>query len=101
MSVKEELKKIPAKYRPLAQLLVAALAELGLPRECEKKGKIQRPSLEERERMYKRRLIFVREYSCTIRDWAGDKYSRDVAKRIINEIDVTFDTAGTFWNDKH
>lgn len=63
MSVKEELKKIPAKYRPLAQLLVAALAELGLPRECEKKGKIQRPSLEERERMYKRRLIFVREYA--------------------------------------
>lgn len=37
MSVKEELKKIPPEKRPLAQLIVAALA--AQPRECEKGGR--------------------------------------------------------------
>ena len=85
MSAKEDLKKIPAKNRPLARLVLTALAL------CEKE---KRPSLKEREQVYRRLLIYVRSLAMIMSDATKDDFAQKYAKRIVNVIETTLSKTG-------
>lgn len=85
MSVKENLKKIPAQHRPFARLILTALAL--------SKKEIQ-PSLKEREQIYRRLLIYVRSLAMIMNDATKDDLSQMYAKRIVNGIETTLRKTG-------
>lgn len=84
MSIKEELQKIPAQRRPLAQLLLTTLAI---------SKKIQ-PSLKVREQVYRRLLIYVRSLAVIMSERTKDDFTQKYAKRIINDIETTLSKTG-------
>lgn len=84
MSAKEDLKKKPAKNRPIARLLLTALAI----------SKKERPSLKEREQIYRRLLIYVRSLAMIMSDTTKDDFAQKYAKRIVNDIETTLSKTG-------
>lgn len=84
MSVKEDIKKIPAQNRPIARLLLTAFAI----------SKKERPSLKEREQVYRRLLIYVRSLAMIMSDTTKDDFAQKYAKRIINDIETTLSKTG-------
>lgn len=85
MSTREDLGKIPAQHRPLARLLLTVLAL------CEKE---KRPSLKEREQVYRRLLIYVRSLAMIMSDATKDDFAQLYAKRIVSVIETTLSKAG-------
>lgn len=79
MSTREELKKIPANKRPLAQLILTALAL----------SKKEQPSLKEREQVYRRLLIYIRSLAMIMSDATKDDFAQMYAKRIVSDIETT------------
>lgn len=84
MSIKEELQKIPAQRRPLAQLLLTTLAI---------SKKIQ-PSLKVREQVYRRLLIYVRSLAVIMSERTKDDFAQKYAKRIMDDIETTLSKTG-------
>jgi len=73
MSTREDLGKIPAQHKPFARLLLTALAL----------SKKERPSLKEREQIYRRLLIYVRSLTMIMIDATKDDFAQMYAKRIV------------------
>ena len=84
MSEREELKKMPARHRPFARLVLTAFAI------CKK----ERPSLKEREQIYRRLLIYVRSLVMIMSEATKDDLALKYAKRIVSNIETTLSKTG-------